>query len=212
MQDRPATHKNLPSKTESSFSSKSALRQAQVDLAIAAGEQLEANQNYREAISRYQEVLAIDKKNTLAHHRIALLASKLSATQQAQEHFEAARRLAPQDEELLADFAYWNYLNHQDAASRSLVQEGLKRSPNSLRLHGIQGQLLVREKQWEPAVESFIRSGCTPQQAWANVGHVALLDGDIQMASYWIEHAAQGDQGSSTAKRTQRVLQASYHQ
>jgi hypothetical protein len=42
------------------------------------------------------------------------------------------------------------------------------------------------------------------------VGHVLLLDGDVQSAEYWIGHAAQSDQGSQVAKKTQKVIQASY--
>lgn len=191
-------------------STKPNTRQAQIDLAIAAAERHEANQEYRDAIKRYQEVLVLDKKSGLAHHRLALISSRLSATKQAQEHFEEARRLAPKDDDVLADYAYWNYLNAQDLHANELVDEGLHRSPSYERFHGIKGLLLAREKQWEGAVESFVRSGCTPQQAWANIGHVVLLEGDVQSASYWIEHAAQGDQGSAAAKRTQKVLQTAY--
>ena len=185
-------------------------RQAQIDLAIAAAERHEANQEYREAIKRYQEVLVLDKKSAVAHHRLALISSRLSATKQAQEHFEEARRLSPKEDDILADYAYWNYLNAQDLHANELVDEGLHRSPSYERFHGIKGLLLAREKQWEGAVESFVRSGCTPQQAWANIGPVVLLEGDVQSASYWIEHAAQGDQGSAAAKRPQKVLQTAY--
>ena len=190
--------------------SKPNTRQAQIDLAIAAAERHEANQEYREAIKRYQEVLVLDKKSGLAHHRLALISSRLSATKQAQEHFEEARRFSPKDDDILADYAYWNYLNAQDEQANAMIDEGLRRSPDYERFHGIKGLLLAREKQWERSVESFVRSGCTPQQAWANIGHVVLLEGDVQSASYWIEHAAQGDQGSATAKRTQKVLQTAY--
>ncbi|MFM8570464.1 MAG: tetratricopeptide repeat protein [Pirellula sp.] len=198
-------------KSSSLFSSKPNTRQAQLDLAIVAAEQHEAKQEYREAMKKYQEVLELDKKNSLAHHRIALLACRISATKQAQEHFESALRLAPKDTDLLADYAYWLYLSNQTAQATEMVEKGLKLSPESERLHGIHGLLFTRDRKMEQAVQSFVQSGCTAQQAWANVGHVLILEGDVQAASYWIEHAAQGEGGSATAKRTQEVLQASYN-
>ncbi len=197
-------------KPSSLFDSKPNTRQAQLDLAIVAAEQHEAKEEYREAMKTYQSVLELDKKNSLAHHRLALLACRMSASKQAQEHFEAALRLTPKNTDLIADYAYWYYLNKQDSNATELVDQGLKREPQSERLHGIKGLLLTREHQWEPAVDSFVKSGCTTQQAWANIGHVLLLEGDVQAASYWIEHAAQGEQGSLVAKKTHNVLQASY--
>jgi len=193
------------------FDTKPNKQQAQIDLAVVAAEQHEAKQEYREAMMKYQEVLNVDKKSSLAHHRLALIACRLSASKQAQEHFETALRLAPKDTDLIADYAYWNYLNKQYTQATELVDSGLKTTPESERFHGIKGLLLARERRFEPAVECFVKSGCTTQQAWANIGHVLLLEGDVQAASYWIEHAAQGEQGSQVAKKTQGVLQASFN-
>lgn len=192
------------------FDSKPNTHQAQIDLAIVAAEQHEAKQEYREAMLKYQEVLNVDKKNSLAHHRLALIACRLSASKQAQEHFETALRLAPKDTDLIADYAYWQYLNKQYAQATELVDSGLKKSPDSERFFGLKGLLHSHQREFEPAVECFVKSGCTPQQAWANIGHVLLLEGDVQAASYWIDRAATGEQGSPVAKRTQGVLQASF--
>lgn len=212
---KPATDakpkKVAAEKTPGLFDSKPNTRQAQIDLAIVAAEQHEAKHEYREAMKKYQEILELDKKSALAHHRIALTACRLSASKQAQEHFESAIKLAPKDPELIADYAYWHYLNGQYPQASSLVDDGIKRHPDFERLHGIRGLLLARDHQFESAAQSFVQSGCSTQQAWANIGHVLLLEGDVQSASYWIDHAAQGDQGSETAKRTQSVLQASYN-
>lgn len=198
-------------KHTSLFDSKPNTRQAQIDLAFVAAEQHEAKQELREALNKYQEVLELDKKNAVAHHRIALISCSLSANKQAQLHFESALKLAPKDNDLTADYAYWLYLNDQNDQARQVTDDGLRRNPDFERLHGIKGLLQARDHQFEPAVNSFVLSGCTTQQAWGNIGHVLLLEGDVQAASYWIEHAAQGDQGSTVAKRTQNVLQASYN-
>jgi len=197
-------------KTINLFDSKPNTRQAQIDLAIVSAEQHEAKQELREAMKKYQEVLELDKKNALAHHRMALIACRLSANKQAQEHFEYALKLSPKDSDLAADYAYWLYLNGQDEQAIAITNEGLRRKPDCERFHGMNGLLQARARQFESAVESFSKSGCTTQQAWANIGHVLLMEGDVQAASFWIEHAAQGDQGSVVAKRTQNVLQASY--
>jgi Tfp pilus assembly protein PilF len=197
-------------KTTSLFDSKPNTKQAQIDFAIASAERHEAKQELREAMKKYQEALELDKKNSLAHHRIALIACRLSANKQAQEHFESAYKLAPKENVLAADYGYWLYLNGQDQQAEQVINQGLQRSPDFERFHGISGLLHARARQFEPAVNSFIQSGCTPQQAWANIGHVLLMEGDVQSASYWIEHAAQGDEGSVAAKKTQDVLQASY--
>lgn len=185
-------------------------RQAQIDLAVAAAEQCEARRDYPGAMKRYQEVLLLDQKSVLAHHRMALLATRMSASQQAKEHFEIALRLNPKDDALLADYAYWHYLNGNNQESVRLADEGLARSPSFLRFHSIKGQVMARSRQFEAAVTSFIESGCNQQEAWANVGHVLLLDGDVQTAEYWIGHAAHGGSGSEVARRTQKVIQASY--
>lgn len=187
-------------------------RQAQIDLAVAAAEQCEARRDYPEAMKRYQEVLVLDQKSGLAHHRMALLATRMSASQQAKEHFEIALRLNPKDDMLLADYAYWHYLNGNNQEAVRLTQDGLARSPGFQRFHSIHGLVLARERQFESAVTSFIASGCNQQEAWANVGHVLLLDGDVQSAEYWIGHAAHGGAGSEVARRTQKVIQASYAQ
>ena len=161
-------------------------------------------------MKKYQEILDMDKKNALAHHRMALICCRLSANKQAQEHFEQAMKLSPKDIDLAADYAYWLYLNKQDQQAMAIATEGLRRKPDCERFHGIHGLLQARARQFESAVDSFNKSGCTSQEAWANIGHVLLLEGDVQAASFWIEHAAQGQQGSMVAKRTQNVLQASY--
>lgn len=207
----PKSKKVAAEKAPGLFDSKPNTRQAQIDLAIVAAEQHEAKNEYREAMKKYQEAIELDKKCSIAHHRLALVACRLSASKQAQEHFESAIKLAPKDKELIADYAYWHYLNGQYPQASALVDDGLKRNPEFERLHGIKGLLLAREHQFELAAQSFVHSGCTTQQAWANIGHVLLLEGDVQAASYWIDHAAQGENGSATAKRTQGVLQASFN-
>jgi Tfp pilus assembly protein PilF len=185
-------------------------RQAQIDLALAAGRQLESRLDYPGAMKRYQEVLVLDKKHALAHHRMALLATRMSATQQAQEHFQTALSITPKDDALIADYAYWHYLHGNNEQSLELVKQGLARSAGYQRFHGIRGLVLARQRQYESAVASFLESGCNQQEAWANVGHVLLLDGDVESAQYWIGHAAQGERGSEVARNTQRVIQASY--
>ena len=185
-------------------------RRAQIELAMAAAQQFEARQDYQAALHRYQEVLVLDKKNVQAHHRMALVATRMSAMQQAQEHFQTALSLAPKDEALIADFAYWHYLHGNHIESLELLNRGLSSSPGYARYHGIRGLVLTRQGQYEEAVSSFVASGCNPQEAWANVGHVLLLDGDIESAQYWIGHAAQGQGGSEVARKTQRVIQASF--
>jgi Tfp pilus assembly protein PilF len=194
------------------FGSKPNTRQAQIDLAFVAAEQHEAKQEYRDAMSKYQEVLKADSKNAIAHHRLALIACRLAASKQAHDHFEAAMKITPKDTDLVADYAYWNYLNGQYPQASELVETGLKRNPESERLHGLKGLLLSREHQFEQAEHSFVLSGCTMQQAWANIGHILLLEGDVQTAAIWIERAAQGDQGSTVAKKTQSILQASFNE
>jgi len=192
------------------FEAKPDTRQAQIDLLVAAAEQAEAKREDPEAIKKYQAVLAMDRKNTMAHHRMALISIRLSASEQAREHFETALRLSPNDDSIVADYAYWHYLNARNQDALQWVEHGLKKSPHFQRYHNIKGLVLAREHQFEPAVASFLASGCNPQEAWANVGHVLLLDGDVQSAEYWIGHAAQSDQGSQVAKKTQKVIQASY--
>lgn len=207
----PKSKKLWEQKAPVALDTKPDTRQAQIDLAIAAGRQLESRQDYPGAMKRYQEVLVLDKKHAQAYHRMALLATRMAATQQAQEHFQAAMNLAPKDDALMADYAYWHYLHGNNDQSLELVKQGLARSPGYQRFHGIRGLVLTRQRQYESAVDSFLESGCSQQEAWANVGHVLLLDGDVESAQYWISHAAQGKRGSEVARNTQRVIQASYN-
>jgi Flp pilus assembly protein TadD len=185
--------------------------QAQIDLALAEAEQHEAKGDYREASKMYHEILALHKKNSLAHHRLALIACRLSDSKQAQEHFDHAIRLSPKDNEIIADYAYWHYLNQNDRLATTLIDDGLKWTPSYDRFHGIKGLILARERQFEQSVESFVLAGCSVPQAWSNIGHVLLFDGDTQTAEYWLDHAAEGRQGSESAKKTKGLLRATYH-
>jgi len=181
-------------------------KQAQIDFLVVAAEQSEANQDYRTAMSKYKEILAIDKKNAMAHHRLALVAIHLSANQQAAEHFEEALKLAPRDEDVAADVAYWRYLNGDDIGAMKEVERGLGIHPQSARLHGIKGLLHSRSQEIDLAIHEYQLAGCTKEQAMANLGHVVLMEGNVQAASYWIQKATEGPGASTTALRTQRWL------
>ena len=201
---------SIAPKPQGLFGAKPDTRQAQIDLLIASAEQAEAKREDPEAMKKYQEVLAMDRKNAMAHHRLALISIRLSASEQAKKHFETALELSPSDDSILADYAYWHYLSGRNQDAMHWVDQGLKKSPHFQRYHNIKGLAQARERQFEPAVASFLASGCNQQEAWANIGHVLLLDGDVQSAEYWIGHAAQSDQGSQVAKKTHKVIQASY--
>lgn len=181
-------------------------KQAQIDFLVVAAEQCEANQDYRTAMSKYKEILAIDKKNAMAHHRLALVAIHLSANQQAAEHFEEALKLSPKDEDVAADVAYWRYLNGDDAGAMKDVERGLVIHPQSARLHGIKGLLHSRSQEIDLAIHEYQLAGCTKEQAMANLGHVVLMEGNVQAASYWIQKATEGPGASAAAIKTQRWL------
>lgn len=181
-------------------------KQAQIDFLVVAAEQCEANQDYRTAMSKYKEILAVDKKNAMAHHRLALVAIHLSANQQAAEHFEEALKLAPRDEDVAADVAYWRYLNGDDTGAMKEVERGLGIHPQSARLHGIKGLLHSRNQEIDLAIHEYQLAGCTKEQAMANLGHVVLMEGNVQAASYWIQKATEGPGASAAAIKTQRWL------
>lgn len=181
-------------------------KQAQIDFLVVAAEQCEANQDYRTAMSKYKEILAIDKKNAMAHHRLALVAIHLSANQQAAEHFDEALKLAPRDEDVAADVAYWRYLNGDDTGAMKEVERGLGIHPQSARLHGIKGLLHSRNQEIDLAIHEYQLAGCTREQAMANLGHVVLMEGNVQAASYWIQKATEGPGASATALKTHRWL------
>lgn len=144
--------------------------QAKIDLLMAMAKNDQRRGNYAAAAKKYQEVL-----NTLplpeAYHRLAIVSVRLGDSTKAEQLFEEAIRLNPDHAELLADAAYFEYLQGDLVKAEQYARRGLKQDAYLVRLHNNMGLILAARGKDQEAVTEFRLSGIDQTAALANLDH-----------------------------------------
>lgn len=176
-------------------------RGAKSDLLLAMARNDEQRGNYLAAARKYRELLA-EERHPVAVHRLAINSIRLGEPDKADALFAECLTADPTNAELLADAAYWKYLQGEFGASEELARRGLEQDPYLPRLHNNLGLVLANRGDAEGALRAFQSAGCSRQQALANLGHAMLSAGNQDQAQEYLSQASQGTNPDPHASRT----------
>jgi tetratricopeptide (TPR) repeat protein len=176
-------------------------RGAKSDLLLAMARNEEQQGHYLAAAKKYRELLA-EEWHPVAARRLAINSIRLGEPAKADSLFAECLNADPTNADLLADAAYWKYLQGEFDASEELARRGLEQDPYLARLHNNLGLVLANRGDTEGSIKAFQSAGCSRQQATANLGHAMLSAGNRDQAKEYLSQASQGSSPDPKASRT----------
>ena len=157
-------------------------RQAKIDLLLALAQNDEKDGQHLAAAKKYQEVLEIER-HPRAVHRSAILALRLEDANKAESLFAESLAADPNNVELLADLAYWKYLQGQLDEAEGFVRRALTKDPYSPRARNHLGLILAQQGKTDAAIREFELAGCDRSQALSNARHAVASAGPARQAA-----------------------------
>ncbi len=180
-------------------------KQTQIDLLMAVAENHESHGNFVAAAKSYEEANK-KGKSIEATHRLALVKFKMGDHEKAWELLNKCLKQAPNDAELLADVGYLKYLTGDYIEADHLTRRGLSIDSSLARLHNNLGLIYVELDRPEQAVEEFRLAGCSPSQAYSNVGNAYMTSRQIDKAEHYLQIAANCEQPCPKAMESLRQV------
>ena len=167
-------------------------RQGQLDLAIEAGEELEAK----------------PKKRADVAHRLAVLYDKKGNVKQADKCYKLAVARAPKNAEILCDYGYSQYLRGNTAEAEKLLAQAIKYNPRLVRAHNNLALVMAHTNRPDAALAASSKAGCSEAQARVNLANALMWDRKLPEAESQLKLALKADPGSKPAGKALRQLQA----
>jgi Tfp pilus assembly protein PilF len=152
---------------------------------------LERAKDLSQAALAYHRLLETWPDHGATHHRLAVVNERLGRHQVADQHYQEALKVMPNDIELLTDHAYSLLLRGDfDGAERQL-KLALAQEPNCSRANAHLALVRLQKKEVDGSLLSFRAAGCSDEDARANVVYRLMLDEDWSLASQCVEDAIQ---------------------
>lgn len=148
---------------------------------VALARLSERRGQFRQARELYEAELKKTPDNPLIHHRLAIIAAREERPEDALGHFETARKLAPQDSELLSDLGYAYYLQHRLDDAEECLQKAVAVDSQNKAAQNNLGLVLGVRGRFDDALTHF-RKGGTEAAAYANMAYVHSQLGDLDRA------------------------------
>lgn len=123
----------------------------------------------------YEAIIRQDPQNNLAHHRLAIIATKGQQFDKAEIHFEQALAGSP-DSQLLSDWGYFLYLVDRLPESETSLRQALELDPGNKAAHNNLGLVLGTMGRLDESLAEF-RSVGDEASARANLAYVHALNG-----------------------------------
>ncbi|MEX0819633.1 MAG: tetratricopeptide repeat protein [Pirellulaceae bacterium] len=123
----------------------------------------------------YEAVIRQDPQNSLAHHRLAVIATKGQQFDKAEIYFEQALADTP-DSQLLSDWGYFLYLVDRMPESEAALRQALELDPGNKAAHNNLGLVLGTMGRLDESLAEF-RSVGDEAAARANLAYVHALNG-----------------------------------
>ena len=146
-----------------------------------AARQFESQGQNERARQAYQELLAKKPNHPEYLHRMAVVCARLQRYGEANNLYERARRLDPENASLLTDMGYTAHLSGKQTAAERLLRDALKVKPNDVRatsnlalVVGVQGR--TKESL------TLLRKIEDESTALAAVAYIHYLRGETEMA------------------------------
>lgn len=126
---------------------------------LKRGHVAEAEGRMDQAGMFYERVLDIDPNNSLAHHRLAILADQQKDFRRSEEHYLTALRSGGDDPNLLSDLGYSFLLQNRHEESEYYLRQALRSDPSHLRALNNLGLLYARRGDYDGALAMFRLTG-----------------------------------------------------
>ena len=196
---RPATKEHASSSLlDSGPTARVTSRQA-ADVEIALGRTMEEEGKSEDARLAYLAALRKDPKRVDAELRLAILDDRKGDAAGADQHFDRALKLQPNNPEILCDRGYSLYLRRRWADAEATLKQALAVDRQHSRSHANLGLVLARQGDSPGALAEFARAGCDPSDARANLGLVLALEGRFEESRREYALALKAKPGSAAA-------------
>ncbi|HEY0980937.1 tetratricopeptide repeat protein [Schlesneria sp.] len=128
------------------------------------GDALRKDQQYDEARVVYQRALMISPQSPDIHHRLAILADKQKQFEVADQHYDAALKIHPNDVNLLSDHGYSYMLRGNLEKSEKTLKKALKIDASNRAAMANLGSLYARQDRYSEA-QALFRAGTSEAEA-----------------------------------------------
>ncbi|AMV38182.1 tetratricopeptide repeat protein [Planctomyces sp. SH-PL62] len=187
--------------------SKVSRRQA-ADVEVALGRSQEESGDLAGAEAAYRDALKKDPRRADAEVRLAVLAEERGERKQADEHFDRAVKLAPNDPDVLCDRGYSYYLQRRWADAEGCFRKAIKKDSRHARSHNNLGLVLARQGEREAALVEFAKAGCDRADAQSNLALVLAMEGRLEDARAIYAEVAAAKPASAAAREGLRAADA----
>ncbi|MFT5527298.1 MAG: Tfp pilus assembly protein PilF [Pirellulaceae bacterium] len=133
-----------------------------------------------EATKLFQKVIEFSPENSMAHHRLGVIAAKTGNLEAAFAHFEQAKGDSPSPQ-LLGDIGYAHYLSGDHPQAEESFRQALKLNPELKGTRNNLGVVLAESKRYDEALEEFMLAG-TEAQAFSNLAFIQSQHRDLRGA------------------------------
>jgi Tfp pilus assembly protein PilF len=162
-------------------------------LCLTTAQDLEKAGKVVEALQLYAKARQADPRlNDKVCRRLAVLCDYVGDYRQAQQEYERALQLTPQDADLLNDYGYSCYCRGSWDEAERLFRKALAINSKHDRAWINLGLTLGQQGRCDESMQAF-GNVVTPAQAYANIGFVHLTQGQVEKAKVFYQLAASRD-------------------
>jgi Flp pilus assembly protein TadD len=129
----------------------------------------------------YRALLEKSPQDPRPHHRLGILAVQKLEFAQAEEHFRAARSLAPATADLLSDIGYCYYLQQKLTEAEDVLDAALDLDPNHSATINNLALVAGAQGRYGESLALFKRVN-SEAEAYANLGYVLSQNGELAKA------------------------------
>lgn len=163
------------------------------DRELSMARLMERHGKHDESSKLYRHVLQKDPRNTVALHRLGVLAARQGDLDVALEHFERARKTADPSAELLNDIGYAYYLKDDLTTAATNLEAAIRVNPHYSAARTNLGLVLAEQEKFDEALVEF-RKSVSEAAALSNLAFIQTKLGRLGAAEKNYHRALDLDQ------------------